>query len=62
MIEPLLKMLTHDQPRLRWEAARSLGQVGITSPEVIQALENRLQDTNAEVRKAAAIALARLPR
>lgn len=57
VIGPLLKMLTHAKPSIRWEAARSLGQVGISTPEVVKALQNRLNDENCEVRKAAKIAL-----
>lgn len=57
VIEPLLKMLTNDQPPLRWEAARSLGQVGISTPEVVKALQNGFDDEDSEVRKAAKIAL-----
>lgn len=57
VIEPLLKMLTNDQPPLRWEAARSLGQVGISTPEVVKALLNGFDDEDSEVRKATKIAL-----
>lgn len=58
VVEPLIKILiVHDQPALRWEAARSLGQVGISTPKVVKTLQNRLNDENCEVRKAAKIAL-----
>lgn len=60
VIGPLLKMLTHDQPPLRWETARSLGQVGISTPEVVKLLQKGLTDENSEVRKAAQIALDRI--
>ncbi len=57
VIGPLIKMLTHTQPSIRWEAARSLGQVGIPTPEVIEALQKGLNDESSEVRKASKIAL-----
>ena len=47
----------HTQPSIRWEATRSIGQVGISTPEVIRALQNALHDENSEVRKAAKISL-----
>jgi HEAT repeat protein len=59
--EPLIKMLiNHTKPSIRWEAARSIGQIGISTPEVIHALQNALQDQNSEVRKAAKISLEQL--
>ena len=61
VIEPLVKMLkNHTQPAIRWEAARSIGQVGISTPEVRMVLKNAIQDQNIEVRKAAKISLGQL--
>lgn len=58
---PLIEMLkNHAEPSIRWEAARSIGHVGISTPEVIRALQNGLQDQNSEVRKAAKISLERI--
>lgn len=58
VIEPLIQMLeNHTKPAIRWEAARSIGQVGISTPEVIRALQKALLDQNCEVRKAAKISL-----
>ena len=58
VVEPLLVILkNHTKPSLRWEAARSIGQTGIATPEVILALQNALQDENSDVRKAARISL-----
>ncbi len=57
VVKPLTMMLAHIQPSIRWEAARSIGQVGISTPEAVKALQNGLTDLNSEVRKAAKIAL-----
>lgn len=59
-IEPLLQMVHHAEPAIRWEAVRSLGQIGIATPELIQELDHALQDGNREMRKAARIALERI--
>jgi len=44
-------------PALRWEAARSLGQIGISTPVVLEVLTKAEQDDHAEVRNAAKNAL-----
>ena len=61
VIEPLLRMInSHTNPSIRWEAARSIGQVGVSNMEVIETLRKALQDQNSEVRKAARISLKQL--
>lgn len=50
----------HPQAPIRWEAAISLGRIGICQPEIIEALQNGLRDVHSEVRIAAALALKQL--
>ncbi len=59
-VEPLTKMLSHAKPSIRWEAARSIGLVGIVTKEVAQSLQSILNDENTEVRKAVKITLEEL--
>lgn len=53
-------MATHAIPAIRWEAARSIGLVGMATPEALQTLQNLLRDENGEVGKAAQKALEEL--
>jgi HEAT repeat protein len=54
----LLKVLNRfSDPPLIWEAARSLGQIGVTSPEINESLVKLEENENEEIRKAAKIAL-----
>lgn len=60
-VPPLIAILqNHSQPALRWESARSLGQIRLMTPEVINAVQLSIADHHPEVRKAAELALAML--
>jgi HEAT repeat protein len=54
-VEPVSKALKHEGPRVRWEAAKALGEIGdrLAAPALVDALE----DDNAGVRWAAADSL-----
>lgn len=58
-VPPLVKTLDHpgEDGRLRFEAAQALGMIGRNSQLVVPTLTRALSDTNAQVARAAAIAL-----
>ncbi len=59
--ECLLTILNNfTEPPLIWEAARSLGQIGVTSLEIIESVAKLEENENEEIKKAAKIALVAL--
>ncbi|MFL0196860.1 HEAT repeat domain-containing protein [Clostridium sp. WILCCON 0269] len=60
-IEAVIQLMrtyeSSNEPAIRWESIRSIGQIGIVTPEVIELLNKASEDVNDEVRKAAKIAL-----
>lgn len=63
VIQPLIEAYEKNtEPAIRWECIRSLGQVGIMTPEVENLLAKALEDENGEVRKAVAISIGQLGR
>ncbi len=61
VIQPLVEAYEKNiEPAIRWECIRSLGQVGILTPEVEVLLAKALEDENGEVRKAAEISIGQM--
>lgn len=57
----LLNVLNYfSDPPLIWEAARSLGQIGVKSPEITKSLIKLEENENEDIKKAAKIALVAL--
>jgi HEAT repeat protein len=50
----------NSDPPFVWEAARSLGQIGINSPEIIELLQNLENNQHPEIKKAAKNALVQI--
>jgi HEAT repeat protein len=60
-VKPLLLILENrTEPAIRWEAIRSLGQIGIASDYIIEVLNIYSNDDNTEIIKAAKIAAQQL--
>lgn len=57
---PLIRALRHGEPRVRWEAANALGDIG--DPRAAGPLTRSLEDSEADVRWAAADSLVQLGR
>ena len=60
-ISPLLLILqSRSEAAIRWEAIRSIGQIGIASSIIMEILNMHLNDCNVEIRKASEIAIEQL--
>lgn len=60
-IDPLLLILQNrTEAAIRWEAIRSIGQIGIASANLMEILSVNMNDCNVEIRKAAEIAIKQL--
>jgi HEAT repeat protein len=60
-IEPLISLaLRRPEAAIRWEAIRSLGQIGIAADQVMNSINTFVSDPQPEVRLAAQVAMARL--
>lgn len=56
----LLILQSRSEAAIRWEAIRSIGQIGIISPNIMEILNMHLNDCNVEIREASKIAIERL--
>ena len=60
-ISPLLLILqSRSEAAIRWEAIRSIGQIGIVSSIIMEMLNMHLNDCNVEIREASKIAIEQL--
>lgn len=57
-IESIIKALHHEDPNVRWEAARALG--AIRDPRAVEPLIAALGDRDPDVRRKAALSLAKI--
>lgn len=58
VLGPLISVYENSvEPAIRWEAIRSIGQIGIVTKEVTVVLKKALRDENTEVIKAAKVAM-----
>ncbi|PKL67881.1 MAG: hypothetical protein CVV28_03930 [Methanobacteriales archaeon HGW-Methanobacteriales-1] len=49
----ILVLNSYSDSPLQWESARSLGQIGVSSPEVLEILSKMEESNNVEIKKAA---------
>lgn len=60
-VNPLLLIAeTHPEAAVRWEAIRSIGQIGIRTPDIMNILMEYSNDDNIEIRKASMTAIEQL--
>jgi len=57
-VAPLIKAYENSlEPSIRWEAIRSIGQIGIATPGAVEVLQKSLEDGNVEVRESTKVAI-----